>query len=196
MKVKRLHDQDCWFDYLATIEELPLADLVPDIDSFLQNDTVCDIRARMWLVIIDSDKVVSTDVTRFESVVAGLASLLSEFFNICCGESIRYDVQLSVLANGILGLWDDLTDEQKACVNANCRSMLPLRNFLTDEQEREIQEICRHRNPEDEDRANKFFYKMKTVFDHLLWEAWNDGGRLPLPSNISHIKPSNKKSTR
>ena len=179
MKVKDITDQDCWFDYLATIEGLSLADLDTDSDSFLQNDTVCDFRARMWLVIIDCDKVCPH---RFESVAAGLATLLSEFFNICCGESIRYDVQLSVLANGIIGLWDDLTEGQKACVNANCRSMLPSRNKLTNEQGSEIQEICRHRNPEDEDRANEFFQTMKTVFDHLLWEAWNDGGRRPLSS--------------
>lgn len=183
MKVKDITDQDSWFAYLATIEGLSLADLDPNSDSFLLNGTVCDIRSQMWLVIIDSDEQAHTDTTRFDSVSVNLSALLSKFFSICCGESIRYDVQLSVLANGILGLWDNLTDEQKACVNANCRSMLPLRNFLTDEQEREIQEICRHRNPEDEERANEFFQTMKTVFDHLLWEAWNDGGRRPLPSN-------------
>ncbi len=180
MKVKDIIDQDSWFKYLNITEDLSLEDLDVEVENFISSDRIADFRSRAWLVIIDCDFGVNSDSERIRNVEVGLKSLAGDFFDTVAGISISCDVQISVLANGLVGLWDDLTIEQKSLVNATCRQMLPLRNSLVEDQQKIVQACLRSGSQEDSEKAVGFFNKMKNIFDHLLYEAWCDGGKRPL----------------
>ena len=176
-------DQDLWYKYLSLTEDFSLEDLDVEAADFTSNGTIADFRSRAWLVIVDCEHGVNSDSERIRNAEVGLKSLFAEFFAIVAGSSISYEVQISILVNGLIGLWDDLTPEQKSSVSAICRQMPPLRNSLTEDQWESVQERLRCETPEDAEKAGEFFNKMKRVFDHLLWEAWVDGGKQSIPTN-------------